>query len=162
MNLTFTTLTESNLRDVLIVLNDAFQMMGNEEVIDKRFTKSIEKLRKIGESKFKEYNIPVVAILGDEVIGYAQIGIHECIFDEKHATLWWGAIKKEYQGKGYGKQMQKHCLDLCEEQGVAEVRLTTGIENYASQKTAISNGFVDGLAFKYKFKKDNTNEKKDF
>lgn len=53
------------------------------------------------------------------------------------------AVKKDFRGHGYGKQLTKYATDALFDMGVARVKLVTRTTNFAAQKVYKSLGFTE-------------------
>lgn len=72
----------------------------------------------------------------DDLIGYSVV---QLVLDEVHLLNI--CVKPAYQGKGFGRQILSHVLDIALEQAAAIVVLEVRASNFRAQQLYLSTGF---------------------
>lgn len=73
---------------------------------------------------------------GSDLIGYSVV---QSVLDEVHLLNI--CVKPEYQGKGFGKQILSHVIDISLEQAAVIVVLEVRASNFRAQQLYLSTGF---------------------
>ena len=74
--------------------------------------------------------------------------LHTDPFDDDFATLWYLAVKEEYQNQNLGTKIYNYALNYIKNLNIKYVYSTTSIDNIKSQRIAEKNGMIKGFSFK--------------
>jgi len=73
---------------------------------------------------------------GSDLIGYSVV---QSVLDEVHLLNI--CVKPEYQGKGFGRQILSHVIDISMQQSAAIIVLEVRASNFRAQQLYLSIGF---------------------
>ena len=86
----------------------------------------------------------LVALIGDQVIGFAGLRIVPYIFYEGvHAEVTELFVESGYRRKGVAAELMKAATDMAEVQGAVEVVLQTGADNSVARRFYAAIGFEE-------------------
>lgn len=94
-----------------------------------------------------------VSEIDNNIVGTIAVLIMHNIghLGKKSAVFESIAVLPEWQGRGIGKKMLEHAIDLCKEHGCYKITLSANIKREKAHQFYESLGFVQhGISFKYK------------
>lgn len=74
--------------------------------------------------------------------------MHTDPFDDDFTTLWYLAVKEEYQNQNLGTKIYNYALNYIKNLNIKYVYSTTSIDNIKSQRIAEKNGMIKEFSFK--------------
>ncbi|MDO8825616.1 ribosomal protein S18-alanine N-acetyltransferase [Methylophaga sp.] len=75
-------------------------------------------------------------LVADEIIGFSVV---QSVLDEVHLLNI--CVKPAFQGKGFGRQMLNHVIDVAHEQSASIIVLEVRASNFRAQQLYLSTGF---------------------
>lgn len=130
--LNITAMTQEHIKDISKIEKDCFAIPWNE----KEFR---------DELKNNKMAIYIVALLDEEVVGYAGMW-H--VINEGHITNV--AVKKEHRRKNIGSQMIKNLLEIAKDKEMIGITLEVRVSNKEAQDLYKKNGFIlEGIRKEY-------------
>jgi len=75
-------------------------------------------------------------LVADEIIGFSVV---QSVLDEVHLLNI--CVKPAFQGKGFGRQMLNHVIDVAQEQSASIIVLEVRASNFRAQQLYLSTGF---------------------
>jgi ribosomal protein S18 acetylase RimI-like enzyme len=87
---------------------------------------------------------PIVARLGDRVVGFAALRVVPCVFyASPNGELTELYVEEAYRGQGIAKKLVMYAENLAKDQGVEELILLTGPSNTAALALYHRLGYED-------------------
>ena len=88
-------------------------------------------------------NLEIVAVYKDEVIGYLTINkLYDSVKNINYAFLNYVCVKKEYRNKGIASNMLEYVFNVCKNNNISYIELTSNDKRIEAQHLYKNMGFV--------------------
>jgi ribosomal protein S18 acetylase RimI-like enzyme len=95
---------------------------------------------RLADSKCVE--IPIVAVDGNQVVGFAGLRVVPTVFyEEAHAELTEIFVEKPFQRRGVGQALISFAEGLAQDKGAGEIVLQTGMDNMEAIEFYSAQGY---------------------
>lgn len=162
---TYKLLTPNQLDDVMVIINDAIELLSHLSLQWQQGYPNREVMLDDLKNGFvyglydADELIAIASLVPGRNIDYAKIDGEGWTFKtgENDATIHRIAVKTGYHGKKYGISMVKYLIDECKSRGYSSLKADTHKTNIAMQQLCLQNGFTyRGIVYVQRDEEDNS------